>query len=252
MRAALFYCGVLFLVSSVFLAGCGAGVPAVGPTQLPGNSTAQVEFSGRVEAINGSQWTVNGQVVQISGQTRLGGNFLVGDEVKVSATVNADGSVAADEIRPLFLTQEPASTPLPAPLAVEPTRAPEMSPTPEPAPTQNPVRLPAGILAPDYVGRVQEISPSQWTIDGQTFLITSATRFTDALGVGVLVRLRLVVNADGSYTVQTIGLAPVDAVPGWTDPYLQVNKPGNSGLGAENGSANENESKDGYEKEDND
>jgi len=69
-------------------AGIGGGKP----------QASLVEFTGVIEAINGDQWTVNGQNITITPTLLQGGNFSVGDSIKGKGEIQADGSLAATEV----------------------------------------------------------------------------------------------------------------------------------------------------------
>src|SRR5689334_5933759 len=90
----------LFVIASYLLSACaGAARPGNTPAKanVDGNAT-QVEFTGNLDAINGNQWTVGGQTVEVGEDTALGADFHVGDQVQVHATVNSNGSVKASQV----------------------------------------------------------------------------------------------------------------------------------------------------------
>jgi hypothetical protein len=64
-----------------------------------GPKNERVDFSGPVEAISGSSWTIGGKVVAITPQTVITGTIAVGDKVKVTATKAADGTLTALTIK---------------------------------------------------------------------------------------------------------------------------------------------------------
>src|SRR5512134_2365226 len=89
---ALFAC----LLAASLLAACSGSLPqAAAPQAGPKKQSNFVAFTGIVEDINGSRWTVGGQTITLDSQTALGPNIVVGDEVKVEANVLADGNVLA-------------------------------------------------------------------------------------------------------------------------------------------------------------
>jgi hypothetical protein len=130
------------LLFSYLLAACGQALPAA-TTENQGSSAAQaVEFAGKVEAIKDNQWTINGQVVQVSAELAKESKFQVGDEVKVSAIVNADGTVLAERLSAFGVasaseTLEPTETVEPT-VTVEPTTTIEPTATVEPTATIEP------------------------------------------------------------------------------------------------------------------
>jgi len=86
----------IFLVISYLLSACGAvGLQSVGNQE---QSVVQVQsqeiaYTGVIEAINGSQWMINGVEVTVEPSVIQGGPFIVGDTVKVEGTVSSDGLV---------------------------------------------------------------------------------------------------------------------------------------------------------------
>ena len=87
---------VIMLVAYV-LSACG-GVPQQAE-QSPGEQAAikvravEVAYTGVVEAINGNEWTVNGQILSVDPAVVQDGPFQAGDTVKVEGEVNLDGSI---------------------------------------------------------------------------------------------------------------------------------------------------------------
>ena len=85
-----------FLVAAYLLAACGGTLPGSAiSAKGPKVAADVVAFAGVVEAINGTEWTVNGQTITLDSQTSLDPNIAVGDEVRVEANVSADGAVIA-------------------------------------------------------------------------------------------------------------------------------------------------------------
>ena len=129
------------LLFSYLLAACGQALPAA--SAQGGSDSQAVEFAGKVEAIKDNQWTISGEAVEVSAELAKEAKFQVGDEVKVSAVVNADGSVQAENIVALSVasaseTPEPTATLEPTATidpTVEPTATLDPTATIEPTPT---------------------------------------------------------------------------------------------------------------------
>jgi hypothetical protein len=90
------------VVLAYVLSAC-SGVPAVqsgnGNDQSSQSGQAQeVVFTGTVDSMGGGQWTVSGQAITVDGATSIDANIVVGDNVKVEARVGQDGSVTAVSI----------------------------------------------------------------------------------------------------------------------------------------------------------
>ena len=70
------------------------------PTHTPGSDKAS-EFRGRIEAMNGNAWIIDGQTVMVTDRTRMEakyGPLAVGTMVEVKAMPQADGTWAATRI----------------------------------------------------------------------------------------------------------------------------------------------------------
>ncbi len=95
------------LVLSTLLVSACTGVSA--PLSNSGGSkveAALVEFTGVIEAINGDQWTVGGQVITVDPSVLRDGPFNVGDTIKVEVDVQQDGSIVVTRVE----TSEAADT----------------------------------------------------------------------------------------------------------------------------------------------
>ena len=87
-------------LTALLVSACG-GVAAASTETSVGSGKPQaslIEFTGVVEAIDGDQWTINGQVVTIDPSVLRDGPFDVGDTVKVEAEVQDDGSVVVTRV----------------------------------------------------------------------------------------------------------------------------------------------------------
>jgi hypothetical protein len=87
----------ILLLSAYLLSACSGAAPALAPRQESNSSASQsteVVFTGNVEAIDASQWTISGQVVNVDSAS-IDPAIKVGDIVKVEASVSADGRILA-------------------------------------------------------------------------------------------------------------------------------------------------------------
>lgn len=57
-----------------------------------------VAYTGVVEAINGTEWTVNGQVLSVDPVVVQDGPFQVGDTIKIEGSVNPDGTITVSGV----------------------------------------------------------------------------------------------------------------------------------------------------------
>lgn len=91
---------VVAALVAIFVNACG-GVPTSNTSVGSDKPLASlVEFTGVIEAIDGNQWTVNGQVITVDPSVLRDGPFEIGDTVKVEAEVQADGSFVVTRVEP--------------------------------------------------------------------------------------------------------------------------------------------------------
>ena len=92
-----FFVMTIVLLAAYVLSACG-GVP-----QQAGQSSndqaaikvraVEVAFLGMIDAVNGNEWTINGQVLSVDPSVVRDGPFQAGDTVKIEGEVNQDGSI---------------------------------------------------------------------------------------------------------------------------------------------------------------
>ncbi|GAB4568844.1 MAG: hypothetical protein Fur0017_12740 [Anaerolineales bacterium] len=90
---------VLAAVFSMLVSAC-AGAASTTSSSVGGDKphATLVEFTGVIEAIEGNQWTINGQVITVEPTMLKDGPFQVGDTVKVEVEVQGDGSVVTTRV----------------------------------------------------------------------------------------------------------------------------------------------------------
>ena len=131
----------------------------------------EVQFFGTIDAMSASAWVIDGQTVAVAADTQLKDAVAVGDSVKVTARVLADGSLEAREAR----------------LADDTLGAPG-----------------AQI---EFAGTVEAMGPGEWTVAGKTVAIVAQTEIKDTIQAGDFVRVHALVAADRSLTAREIELA---------------------------------------------
>src|SRR3990172_5228879 len=165
-----------------------ASSPAPGQAQSPGAAEAtvekpeagedtpdspevepEIEFFGAIESIGADAWTIDGQTVRLTEQTRIKDAAELHDRVRVHARVMADGALVAREI-------ERASDDMPG-------------------------RQGAQI---EFTGAVEAMDAAAWTVDGQSVAITAHTEIEDGIKGGDFVEVHAQVEADGSLVAREI------------------------------------------------
>jgi len=205
---------VVLAAAGVLLAACGSIPPGVSVKLAPDGQSAQVVFTGRVDAIGPAVWTIGGYSLAVDAATVIDGSIAAGDPVRVVATVTRAGAATADSI-------SLASGPVPSDLRsmqgmdffheLQETATPATtgtvvsSGTPEPTSQGTPMPKKVGEL--ELTGTVSSIGSGEWVVAGLTFLIDSRTHIDGTIAVGDSVRVHAVVDPDGSYTATSIGPA---------------------------------------------
>jgi uncharacterized protein DUF5666 len=202
------------LIAAYLLAACsGALPPSATSAKNPKVDANVVAFHGIVEAMNGKQWTVNGQTLTLGPNVSLDPNLAVGDEVKVEANVSADGTVVAFKVESTASNESLLATPIPSveagtsstpdPVGTpssDPSLAPNVSSTSDPSVTQAPSNSQNEIF-----GTVEALTSDTITVNGITYpLARGFTEIKGNLAVGDPVKLHVMVNADGSLIVREI------------------------------------------------
>lgn len=195
------------LIAAYILSAC-SGV-AVQPSSNPvggGKGLAEeVAFTGIVESLGSSEITVSGQTVSIDTSTMVGPNIQVGDTVKVEAQVSDTGvvlalkveSFEADDAIPAASDDETSVPVISAPIEATATEAPQVTGTSDPSMAQT-----ADDDEKEVFGTVDAISTTSVTVDGVEYSFSSFTEFSKAIQAGDTVKLHVIVNADGTFTVR--------------------------------------------------
>ncbi len=155
-------------------------VTPAAPDQQQGisdSSVDEVEFTGPVVAIGPDSWTVGDQTLAVTSDTEIKDAIVVGEVVKVHASVNPDQSLTGTEI--------------------------------ELAGADDGVETDEGEDEQDleFKGIVESISAEAWTVSGLAFLVTPDTEIKDTIAVGDFVEIHAILSVDGALTALRIELA---------------------------------------------
>ena len=170
--------------SEVLLAAGQATLAEIDGTLVP----AAYDFSlkGELEAISADgNWTVSGVSFMVTEDTRLKGEFVVGDFVHVIGRVLESGERVADMIMYSQVDKE--------------------------------------ILC--FSGTVENISETEWVISGQSVVVNSDTILGEGLEVGSLVEVRFIVQDDGSWLALKISQFSDEQGPPEKKPTKQPREP---------------------------
>jgi Domain of unknown function (DUF5666) len=198
----------IFLISAYLLAACGGTLPSAATSaKVPKVDASLVAFTGIVEAMNDTQWTVSGQTLTLDPQVSLDPNIGVGDRVKVEANVSADGSVVALKV------ESPANDDVVSTPSVEDHSTPDLigtssvgvSSTPQVSSSSDPSSAQVtGNAQNEIFGAVEAMTTDTITISGVTYNLANFTEIKDIVAVGDQVKLHVILNADGTFTVREI------------------------------------------------
>ena len=145
-------------------------------------------FVGQVEAMGADAWTISGRTVRVDELTVIDANIVVSDTVEVTGGLAEDGTFWASAIHQL----QPGSPAAPF----------------------------------TFVGAVQAISDTMWTVSNITFTVTPSTTIESGIVVSDVVRVTGNVFADGSRVAASIErlddpvrdftfAGPVDSIDPW-------------------------------------
>ena len=198
------------LIAAYTLTACGGTLPqATASTNGHKVETNVVAFTGTVEAINGTQWTVGGQTLTLDPQASLDLNITVGDHVKVEANVSADGSVVALKVESSAPDDPQSAISTPSlEASTDSTPDPAGMPSPDANASSNSdpsVAQAAPASQNEIFGVVEAITADTITINGVTYnLAQGFTEIKGSLVVGDPVKAHVILNADGTFTVREI------------------------------------------------
>lgn len=192
----------VFVFAALALSACaGAATPAstAGGSKV---EAALVEFTGVIEAIDGNQWTVNGQIITVDPSVVADGPFNVGDTIKVEAEVAADGTIIVTKVE--------------APSADDNSNDDNGNDDNSNDDNENEDNSNDDNGNDDnsndddeneVVGVVTAMDETTITIDGQVYSLADFTEIKDTIQVNDTVKLHFIVNADGTLTVSEVELS---------------------------------------------
>ena len=184
---------LIIVLGGILLSAC-AGAPAGQAIPAAGSAggdkpLSELVFTGVLEEINADQWMISGQTVSVDSSVLRDGPFVVGDTLKVEAVVADDGSVTVQRIEPLSLT-DPMQAATGTPEAVSTPASPD-----------------ASINEREAFGTVESMTSSSITVDGQTYFFVPGAEIKGDVVVGATVKLHILTNSDGTFSVREIETA---------------------------------------------
>ena len=200
------------LLGAYLLSACTGALPQQDDSPA-GSQSTEVVFTGTVEAMDGTQWLISGQQVDVEGSS-IDANIQVGDIVRVEANVSGDGSVLAVKIESSGSDDTGAND---NSANDNSGNANDDNANSNDANSNDDNSNDNGNAndngndnsntsgtEQEVSGVVQAIGTGTITIDGVTYNLTDSTEFKDAIAVGDQVKIHVVANADGTLTIREV------------------------------------------------
>lgn len=203
----------LLLVGAYLLSACGGAAPqAESPVVAQKVQSKEIVFTGVIEAINGTEWIVSGQKVTVDPSASLDPNLAVGVIVKVEGQISADGVVTALKVETSMVTDDNANDGNTNGNAnddasngnVNDNANTNANTNDDNSNSANDNGSAAGAGETEVFGLVEAITTDSITINGVTYQLASFTEFKDAIAVGDQVKIHVIVNSDGTFSIREI------------------------------------------------
>jgi len=193
----------LVLVGAYLLSACGGALPQSGLPQAGIKVQAkEIVFTGVVEAINGNEWTVSGQVITVEPSAAVDPNIQVGMIVKVEGQVSSTGEVTALKVETSAVLDDNASG---ANANDDNLNANSNANTNDDnSNSANDNSNETAGAGTEIFGVVESLTTDAITVNGIEYQLAQFTEFKDAVAVGDQVKLHVIVNADGTFTIREI------------------------------------------------
>ncbi|MCX6057725.1 MAG: DUF5666 domain-containing protein [Chloroflexi bacterium] len=217
------YLVVFFVLASMLLNACAGA----SPSQSGGGKVeaSSIAYTGTIESINGNQWVVNGQTITVDPSVISDGPFNVGDMVKIEVQIAQDGSITVTRVEvpsQVDLSQLPL-------IGDDNSNSANNNDDNSNLVNGNDVNGNGSNSndsngndgnsnssngnddnsngSNEVFGVVEAITSTSVTIDGVTYDIQPGGEIKGTIQIGDLVKIHLVQNADGTFSVRELGLS---------------------------------------------
>lgn len=217
------YLVVFFVLASMLLGACSG----TSPSQSGGGKVeaSSIAYTGKIESINGNQWVVNGQTITVDPSVISDGPFNVGDMVKIEVQIAQDGSITVTRVEvpsQVDLSQLPL-------IGDDNSNSANSNDDNSNSVNGNDVNGNGSNSndsngnggnsnssngnddnsngSNEVFGVVEAITSTSVTIDGVTYDIQPGGEIKGTIQIGDLVKIHLVQNADGTFSVRELGLS---------------------------------------------
>ena len=258
MQKSIRFMASVLILGAYLLSACTGAAPSQSsdPAKAQKVDSSEVVFTGIVEAINGDQWTVNGQTVVIDGLTALDVNIKVGDVVKVEASVDQAGVITAVKIESSVADDTNSNSSNDNSGNANDNNANDANSNDDSNANDN-GNVNANTNGNDnnavdgqdeVFGVVEAVTSDTITVDGIVYNLAGFTEFKDGIVVGDLVKIHVIVNADGTLTIREIekstGIGTDDNSNGNSNDDDQIGNSNGNSNGDDDDNSNDNSSGD--------
>lgn len=163
--------------------------------------SSQAVFTGVVQAVNGDQWTINGQVFTMSPSAIQYGALTIGSPIKVQVNVASNGLMTITSFGPADLVYASPTPQVAKQIAGILYFAQGMTPS---------FTMPksSGSEYEDYkyfvTGTLTAWDASSITVDGKIYMLTSDSKIKYGVQIGSMVTVKYYVMPDGSMVVNQL------------------------------------------------
>lgn len=175
-RRLMWIATALMALAAFGLAACAGSLSVPESFGVIEAEASELEFTAPVDGMGPDTWSIGGLAVVVGPETEIVGAPVVGDLVRVHASLGTDGLMA----RQVELVGQV---------------------------DQNDAVAPAPGEEFEFFAPVVTIGADTWMVGDQTVTITSETEIHDAIIVGDTVKVHATANADQSLTAREIELA---------------------------------------------
>lgn len=210
---------ILVVLAYVLSACSGAqAVPSSNNNQSSQSGQVQeVVFTGTVDSMGGGEWTISGQAVSVDSTTAVDASIVVGSNVKVEARVDQAGKVAANRIE--LAGVDDANVNANANDANQNgSNANDNTSNSNDNQADNSNSANSNDdnsngnsndnsstgSEQEVSGLVEAITTDSITINGVVYMLADFTEFKDLIAMGDQVKIHVIVNADGTFTIREI------------------------------------------------
>jgi hypothetical protein len=203
------------LIGAYLLSACGGALPQVAPSEVAQKvQTREIVFTGAVEQISGDQWVVSGQAFTVAPTASMDSSIAVGDIVKVEGQVSADGVVTALKVETSMATDDNANDgnvngntnddASGSGSNANDNANTNANTNADNSNSANDNGSAGGTGGPEVFGLVEAITTESITVNGVTYQFATFTEFKDAIAVGDQVKIHVIVNSDGTFSIREI------------------------------------------------